>query len=428
MSNQEVNIPTPELRFKMDDGSQFPDWKIVPLKSIAKRQMAKNTDEKIVRVLTNSAVDGILDQQDYFKKDIAVKGNLQGYYIVDKNDYVYNPRISAAAPVGPISKNKIGKGVMSPLYTVFSFNNENSDFYEQYFKSSKWHRYLQNISNTGARHDRMSMSASDFMNMPIPMPDKKEKQKITNCLTNLDALIRYESQKLKALEAHKSGLMQKLFPIEGNTVPNLSFSTLEVDVDWEEKSLKNVFSVFQGYAFSSKDSISDGVPWLKIADVGIQKMNHSTPSYLPLEHQIKHEKFKVKLGDYVMALTRPILGSELKIARVDEVFDGALLNQRVGKLVTNENYTFVYYLLQTSQMIKDIKRSIAGSEPPNLSIQKIEDVKTYIPPKGEQKQIAGCFSSIDKLITLQEQKINVLKSYKKGLIQQLYPTSDVVGV
>jgi type I restriction enzyme S subunit len=126
----------PRLRFEGFKG----DWAESTLDKLANRITQKNKAGTVIRVLTNSALYGILDQRDYFDKDIANPNNLEGYYVVDKYDYVYNPRVSTIAPVGPISKNKIGKGVMSPLYTVFK--NKNNDFYEQFFKSTYWHSYL----------------------------------------------------------------------------------------------------------------------------------------------------------------------------------------------------------------------------------------------------------------------------------------------
>lgn len=406
-----------ELRFKNGDGSSFSDWKLNKLKSLAERKTAKNKGEEITRVLTNSAVEGILDQRDYFEKDIATKGNLQGYYLVDEGDFVYNPRVSTSAPVGPISKNKIGTGVMSPLYTVFRFYNEDNDFFEQFFKSSKWHTYLKSVSNVGARHDRMSISTDDFVGMPIPCPtDQEEQHKIEGFLSSVDELVTLQSQKLEALKNHKKGLMQQLFPAECETIPKLRFPEFQGDGEWKEKPLKEVFSIFQGFAFSSKDSASTGERWLKIADVSIQSMNHNTPSYLPVGHKDKYKKFSVKLGDYVIALTRPILGKQLKMARVDEVFDGALLNQRVGKLVTDQNVEFVYCLLQTSQLISNIEISISGSEPPNLSAQQIENIKTYIPSLCEQQKIANFLLSIDEVINAQTKKLESLKLYRKGAL------------
>ncbi|NMQ20422.1 restriction endonuclease subunit S [Candidatus Competibacter phosphatis] len=115
-------------------------------------------------------------------------------------------------------------------------------------------------------------------------------------------------------------------------------------------------------------------------------MDSSTPSYLPANHKNEHERFLVRLDDYVIALTRPILGKQLKIAKVDSVYDGALLNQRVGKLVTDENKDFIYYLLQTSQLIGDIEKNIAGNDPPNLSSQQIGDIFVRVPKSDEQQK------------------------------------------
>ena len=205
-------------------------------------------------------------------------------------------------------------------------------------------------------------------------------------------------------------------------VPELRFSEFRESEGWSQKKIKDIFSIFQGYAFSSTDGVSTGVRWLKIADVDILKMNHNSPSFLPKPYEKEYGRFVVKKDDYVMALTRPILGGKLKIAPVDDVFDGALLNQRVGKLVTEGNSTFIYYLIQTSQLVSDMEKNIAGSEPPNLSSQQIKDIKTCIPSdEREQQKIADCLSSMDDLIAASTQKLESLKSYKKGLMQKLFP-------
>jgi type I restriction enzyme, S subunit len=108
----------PKLRFPEFRDAQ--GWKTAPLDAIANRVSIRNVGGEVTRVLTNSAEHGVLDQREYFDRDIATAGKVDGYYIVDAGDYVYNPRTSAIAPVGPISRNNIGKGVMSPLYTVFA--------------------------------------------------------------------------------------------------------------------------------------------------------------------------------------------------------------------------------------------------------------------------------------------------------------------
>jgi len=200
-----------KLRFTQSDGSPFPDWEEKTLGQLADRQTRKNEDQSIDRVLTNSATQGVINQQDYFDKDIANSENLAGYYVLEKGDYVYNPRISVSAPVGPINKNKIGLGVMSPLYTVFRFHAQDTTFYDHYFKTSLWHKYMCSVANYGARHDRMNISTSDFMNLPLPYPVPEEQQKIVDFLTLLDQKIEVASQKIKHTEQFKKGLLQKMF-------------------------------------------------------------------------------------------------------------------------------------------------------------------------------------------------------------------------
>ena len=201
----------PKLRFP--EFRDVGEWEFVPLKELASRRTERNSDGKLVRVLTNSAEHGVVDQRDYFDKDIATQGNLENYFIVDNGDFVYNPRISTFAPVGPISRNSVAKGVMSPLYTVFRFKNSGIDFYAHYFKTSAWHLYMRQVGSTGARHDRMAIANDDFLAMPLPAPLQEEQQKIADCLTSLDDLITAQTQKLAAHKTHKKGLMQQLFPV-----------------------------------------------------------------------------------------------------------------------------------------------------------------------------------------------------------------------
>lgn len=206
-----AGVTIPRLRFPefLDAG----EWEYQDLGKLSTRVNRKNSDAKITRVLTNSAEHGVIDQRDFFDKDIANQANLDGYYIVEKGDYVYNPRISVIAPVGPISRNNLGTGVMSPLYTVFRFDSEEGDFYAHYFKSSHWHHYMRQTSSTGARHDRISITNDNFMGLPLPVPTEAEQHRIAECLSSLDELITAQAKRLGLLRCHKSGLMQQLFPV-----------------------------------------------------------------------------------------------------------------------------------------------------------------------------------------------------------------------
>jgi type I restriction enzyme S subunit len=200
-----------KLRFKDEGGCDFPDWEVKRLGEVAKRSTVKNTNLEYMRVLTNSAVQGVVDQGDYFDKDIANEENLAGYYVLKKGDFVYNPRISANAPVGPIKRNELGDGVMSPLYTVFRFSQKDTTFYSVYFATKSWHSYMRSVANYGARHDRMAISSADLMNMPLPHPHPGEQRKIADFLSALDTKIDLIGQELTHARSFKQGLLQQMF-------------------------------------------------------------------------------------------------------------------------------------------------------------------------------------------------------------------------
>ena len=191
-------------------------WEIKKLNDIASRITVKNKSKRDLPVFTNSASGGIVNQQDFFDREIVTKDNLVNYSIVEVDDFIYNPRISTTAPVGPISRNRIGRGVMSPLYTIFRFSDGNIDFFEHYFKTNCWHQYLKNKANFVERFDRMNISNEDFMNMPIPFPPIIEQKKIAESLSSIDETIDIYSKTIALSKQHKKGLMQQLFPKQVN--------------------------------------------------------------------------------------------------------------------------------------------------------------------------------------------------------------------
>lgn len=203
-----------------------------------------------------------------------------------------------------------------------------------------------------------------------------------------------------------------------NKIPKIRFS--EFNEEWKEKKLRNIFSIFNGFSFLSEDSVTNGARWVKISDVGISKMNEKNPSFLPKEYKEKYKKFILREGDYVIALTRPILDGKLKIARINKIFNESLLNQRVGKICSNENINFVYAMLQRRGLIDKIEKNIAGSDPPNLSPEEIKNIKIYIPGLAEQEKIATFISSIDNKIEKLERKKELWEQYNKGMMQKIF--------
>lgn len=180
---------------KYADLSVF-DWEQRKLNEIADKVSEKNKDNEFSEPFTNSAEQGIISQKDYFDREIVNNENLNGYYIVRNDDFIYNPRISVTAPVGPINRNRLGRnGVMSPLYTVFRTQDIDNLYLEFYFKTTKWHRFMKLNGDSGARFDRFTISSTQFMEMPIPYPTLEEQKKIGEYFDSLDNLITLHHRK-----------------------------------------------------------------------------------------------------------------------------------------------------------------------------------------------------------------------------------------
>ena len=198
----------PEIRFK-----GFTDaWEQRKLNEFTDKVIEKNIGLQYLETFTNSAEFGIISQKDFFDHSISKIDSLEGYYVVKNNDFVYNPRISTTAPVGPINRNKLGRtGVMSPLYTVFEANNVNYTFLEYFFKTNKWHPFMILNGDTGARSDRFSIKDDLFFEMPICRPKIDEQIKIGKYLTKFDNLITLHQRKLEKLQNIKKACLEKMF-------------------------------------------------------------------------------------------------------------------------------------------------------------------------------------------------------------------------
>ncbi|RUS44561.1 restriction endonuclease subunit S [Cohnella sp. AR92] len=201
-----------ELRFKDDDGQEFPDWVKTTLRGVSQKITKKNTDFSILNVISNSSKHGLVSQRDYFDKDIANTENIDGYYVIENGDFVYNPRVSNDSPYGPINIfNSPEAGIVSPLYLCFRVEGVNKTFLSYYFKSSMWHRHIYEKGDSGARHDRVSIKDEEFFNMSLYIPSIKEQEKIVRIFDALDKKITAEKLKLDLLVSQKLGFMQEMF-------------------------------------------------------------------------------------------------------------------------------------------------------------------------------------------------------------------------
>ena len=203
-----------EVRFKADDGSNFPEWEEKKLNEIAVRVTRKNMDNVTDIPLTISSADGLIDQRNFFNKVVASK-DMSGYFLLKNGEFAYNKSYSKGYNFGSIKRLDLyDEGALSTLYICFALNkNENSDFYQKYFDSLSWYPELQKICAEGARnHGLLNVPTNDFFQLKLCVPSSdKEQHKIADCLSSLDEVIEKQKETLVAWEELKKGLLQQMF-------------------------------------------------------------------------------------------------------------------------------------------------------------------------------------------------------------------------
>ena len=410
----------PKLRFKEFNG----EWEEKRLYEIAKKITDKNIENKINIVLTNSAEHGIIKQEDFFDKEIANGKNINTYYLVEKNSFVYNPRISKFAPFGPINRNHLECGVVSPLYLVFNINEEYRNFMEKYFKTSYWYKYMYNVGNSGVRSDRMNISNNDFFNMNVFMPNNiQEQEKIADFLSSVDKKISITEEKLNLFKDYKKGIMQKIF----NQELRFKDSNSNDYPEWEEKRLGEIIEFLSDYtANGSFASLKENVTYYTEENYAV--LVRTTD----LEKRIfTPERFTDKKG-YNFLKKTALFGGEIILANVGSIGNVYKVpsynkpmtlapNTYVIYFNTLVEKEFIYQMMKTNNFKNKILSKVGSSTLKAINKANLKDIDIFIPTSlEEQQKIANFLSSIDNKIENLAIELENLKEFKKGLLQQMF--------
>ncbi len=401
----------PNIRF-----DQFKElWKVVKLDSISQKVKTKNINDAFQNVLTNSAEFGIIPQRDFFDKDIANLKSLNGYYVVQPNDFVYNPRISNKAPVGPIKANFLNStGVMSPLYYVFRTRNIDVFFLAKYFDSSYWHKFMKLNGDTGARSDRFAIKDSVFKEMPIPFPSHSEQTAIGSLFRTLDDLLASYKDNLANYQSLKATMLSKMFPKAGKTIPEIRLERFEGE--WEEKCIGEIADIVRGASprpiqdpkwFDSNSEIG----WLRISDVTSQNGRiHSLEQKIS---KLGQEKTRVLTEPHLLLSIAATVGKPVVNYVKTGVHDGFLIfmNPKFDR----------EFMFQWLEMFREKwnRYGQPGSQV-NLNSDIVKNQKILIPCMEEQKAIGAYFSNLDNLIVAHQEKISQLETLKKKLLQDMF--------
>ncbi len=404
---------TPALRFK---GFAY-TWEQRKLSEFADKVTEKNVGLQYIETFTNSAEFGIISQRDFFDHDIAKMSSLGGYYIVRSEDFVYNPRISTSAPVGPINRNKLGRiGVMSPLYTVFRPHDIGTTYLEHFFKSKYWHSFMNFNGDSGARSDRFSIKDSVFFEMPIPIPHIEEQRKIGEYLTHLDHLITLHQRKYDRLTNMKKSMLEKMFPKNGANVPEIRFKGF-TDA-WEQRKLKELATFAKGTGYSKSDLTEQGTP---IILYGRLYTKYETKINDVDTFAIAKKSSVYSTGNEVIV---PASGETAEdIARASYVAkSGFLLGGDLNIIYPIDRIepTFLALSISNGEQQKSLAQKAQGKSVVHIHNSDLESIKISYPKMEEQEKIGRYFLNLDRLITLHQRELEKLKNLKKACLEKMF--------
>ncbi len=280
---------------------------------------------------------------------------------------------------------------------------------------------LMNLNRFATGQAQPGLSVDVLEKLPIAVSsDEAEQQKIADSLNSLDELIAAQARKVDALKTHKKGLMQQLFPCEGETQPRLRFPEFQSAGDWTPKTIGQLGEVVTGSTPSTAkpEYYGGGRHFASPADISDDRFI---------------EKTKTTLTEVGFLETRPVKANSIlfvcigsTIGKIAQNRQECATNQQINAVVPNSHISngFVYYAL--SGMTDEIANLAGIQAVPIVNKSLFSSVELAVPQLSEQIRIADCLSAVDEAILAQTQELETLKTHKKGLMQQLFPSAEAM--
>lgn len=379
-------------------------WKVVKLGEISSRVTRRNQDNRCQNVLTISAQSGLINQTDFFNKQVASK-DLSNYILLKKGEFAYNKSYSAGYSFGAFKRLKFyEEGVASPLYIYFKFNDDVcSDFFEFYFDAGQANRQIKDIVQEGARnHGLLNLSIDDFFNIKIRMPNLDEQKKIAEILSTWDEAINLTINLIESKKQFKKALMQNLltakirFPQFKDEWEEIKLGDfLEEKSDRNTKNIDLVLSVTNKFGFVTQ----------------VEYFDKSVASDNTANYKI------VRKGNFAYNPSRINVGS---IALLESYEIGILSPMYVVfECLKNLDNRFLKFWFQSHSFMGNLSKYLAGSVRESLNFNDMKTISIKLPNLNEQQKIAEVLTACDDEINLLNLKLENLKKQKQGLMQKL---------
>lgn len=346
--------------------------------------------------------------------------SIESYKVVQVGDFI----ISLRSFQGGIEYSQF-HGICSPAYVVLRRRNEGSDdYFRQYLKTDRFIQIL--TKNIEGLRDGKMISYKQFSGLRLPVPAAPEQQKIADCLSSLDALITKQARKLDALKTYKKGLIQQIFPREGETRPRLRFPEFQNAGDWEQVSLGRHFDpIRNGFVGTATPfyTITEGVRYLQGRNIKEGKIESNNLIHITDEFHQRQQKSHLKRGDILMVQS----GHVGECAAVGANFVGSNCHALIiltPKHKVNSEF-FVHYFYSPIGKLA-IFQITTGNTIKHILASELKELIVFTPNLAEQQRIAEYLTSLNDVTTAAGQILETLKTHKKGLMQQLFPSTQAI--
>ena len=387
-------------------------WEQRKLGDLVDRVTRKNQDLVSELPLTISAQYGLIDQNEFFDKRVASK-DVSGYYLIENGEFAYNKSTSTDAPWGAIKRlDRYENGVLSTLYIVFGIKENNpidSDFLVSYYSTNLWHKGIHEIAAEGARnHGLLNIAPADFFETKLMIPqDIEEQKKIGKYFEELERLITLHQRKCEETKILKKYMLQKMFPQNGQKVPEIRFKGFTDD--WEQRKLGDVFK-----EYSEKNHTE--LPALTIIQGGGTVKREDSDRNLMYDKSNLSNYKMVRKDDFIVHL-RSFEGG-LEKASSDGIISPAY--HTFHSDVADSRFYYPYFRSHEFIKHKLVPHVYGIRDGRSIDIDGMKTIEIPYTSTEEQQKIGDYLESIDHHITLHQRKCEELQNIKKFMLQNMF--------
>lgn len=392
MKRNKGNVP--KIRFP-----GFTDeWEPRKLREVIEDYIEKTIVQNQYPVLTSSQQKGIIFQEEYFAGRQTTTDDNIGYFILPKGYFTYRSR--SDNDIFIFNRNDlINKGIISYFYPVFQVKDVDSDFFLRRVNNGLQKEIIIAAEGTGQH----VLSLKKFKNIIAMFPSEEEQSKIGKFFADLDNFITLHQRKLTHLQAQKKGLLQKMFPKEGERFPELRFPGFTEA--WEVRKLGEVAGITMGQSPNGANYTDNPTDYILVQGNADMKNGRVTPRVWTTEITKTAD-----CGDLILSVRAPV--GDIGKTEYDVV-----LGRGVAGVKGNE---FIYQTLLKMKEDGYWRILSTGSIFESINSNDIKEAKISIPHIEEQKEIGEFFTNFDNLITLYQNKLTHLRQQKKALLQQMF--------